>query len=98
MKENKIKDKLECIKEITNRKGTWKQTEKFCYVIRFGTVKISVHQYVGCDDVWFLSCTPDFFNIYSLESSDIEDAKIEAVTLVAGKLMEAINEYKKWKR
>jgi len=58
--------------------------------INFGRFRLTVHhvhRYVGCSNLWFTSCY-GFFDMYTLESETLHDAKKEAV----GKFRDILND------
>ena len=56
-------------------------------------IRISVHRYIGLDG-WFLSTRPDMFDKSTLVSTNIEDAKIEAIQKVTSRLLEMVESLK----
>jgi hypothetical protein len=51
------------------------------------TFIIVVHHYLGCGDQWFASCHAVNLSQHVLSSRGVEDAKIEAVSLVYRRLL-----------
>lgn len=74
-------------KDVTSYSQGEKDTPKVWHA-RFGEIRLSVHQYVGCGDTWFTSC--QLWSKLELESKYADDAMEEAVSMLRTALQEAI--------
>lgn len=54
-----------------------------------GLFRLVVHHYHGCEDTWFASCQ-SVFVLRELQSLDIEEAKVEAVSILKKILTDAL--------
>lgn len=62
------------------------------YEARAGVIRIVVTRHIHFDaSAWVLSAHP-FFDLHELASSEVEDAKREAMKLVRGALSNAMNQ------
>ena len=56
---------------------------------KIGSFRLSVHHYMGCGDIWFMSC-PGIFNQTELGEMSLNDAKVIAAAKLQLKLEKAI--------
>lgn len=71
---------------VSHKDPTVKESNVF-----LGTLRLSVHHYIGCGDTWFASCH-EFFSAYELVGvTSVEDAKIAAAEKLRGILSQCLN-------
>jgi predicted transcriptional regulator len=74
-----------------NRRGIWSIGDE-------SRLEISIHHMVYDEEHWYLSCHRVEISRRQLDSSDLEDAKIEAVKIIESKLKTQYKELQKLKR
>ena len=52
------------------------------WTVESGRISVTVHRYVGCGDVWFVTCHAIKVMDRELQSEKLSDARIEALAIV----------------
>jgi len=71
----------------------WKD-EEGASAIRYGKLRLTVHHWVSCGDMWFASCYGIMAQA-TLDAKDLSSAKTEASALLYEILKEAIDAFRK---
>lgn len=61
------------------------------FALKAGCVRITVHQYFGLGDAWFVTCHEVGMNVRDLHTKDADEAKRIAVEMVRTRLQEALS-------
>lgn len=81
----------------SNAKYEQKPEEGTIFELKNNNLKMSIHHYVGCGDLWFLSCRSLGISCRDLYTNDFNEAVIKAKEIVWEDISGLLEEFNKIK-